>query len=229
MKDAAALSLKHWQPRESPGEGTLKGRYTRLEPLAWPLHRDGLYAAVGGAENAAMWDYMALGPFLDAPADFQEAFEHASKDWRVMVICDAETDLVLGMASFMRLREAHGSAEIGCVAFGQKLRRTRAGTEAVFLLASHVFDDLGYRRLEWKCDNGNAASLRAASRFGFIAEGVFRQDMVIKGRNRDTAWFSITDGEWPECKAAVRLWLQPSNFSEAGEQKTRLQEIRAAL
>lgn len=229
MEDAVALSHKHWQRCETPGEVTLKGGYTRLEPLAWPRHRDGLYAAVGGVDNAAMWDYMAIGPFLGAPADFQEVFEHASKHWRVMVICDAETDLVLGMASFMRLREAHGSAEIGCVAFGQKLRRTRAATEAVFLMASHVFDDLGYRRFEWKCDSYNTASLRAAERFGFIAEGVFRQDLVIKGRNRDTAWFSITDGEWPECKAALKIWLQPSNFSEAGEQKTRLQEIRAAL
>lgn len=229
MKDAAAVSLEHWQECETPGKVTLHGRYVRLEPIAWPRHRDGLYAAVGGAENIAMWDYMAIGPFTGGPAEFQQAFSHASNAWQVMVICDADTDLVLGMASFMRLREAHGSAEIGCVAFGPKLKRTRSATEAVFLMASHVFDDLGYRRFEWKCDSRNAASLRAAHRFGFVPEGEFRQDQVIKGRNRDTAWFSITDGEWPDLRATFRLWLQPSNFTETGEQKTRLEEIRAAL
>jgi len=115
------------------------------------------------------------------------------------------------------------------VAFGEKLKRTRIASEAICLMAAHVFDDLGYRRFEWKCDDGNAASMRAAIRFGFTYEGTFRQDMVVKGRNRDSAWYSMLDGEWPALKAAFRAWLAPGNFASDGVQKASLESYRAAL
>lgn len=229
MKDGIIPVLDQWQPCATPGDAVLIGAYARLKPLDWSRHREGLYAAVCGDANRDLWHYMPVGPFTDGPAAFESAFTRIASDWQVMVIHDAVTGKIVGMASYMRLREAHGSCEIGCVAFGPDLRRTRAATDAVYLIAAHVFDDLGYRRLEWKCDTTNEASMRAAARFGFVAEGVFRQDMVVKGRNRDSAWFSITDGGWPDCKAAFRLWLHPDNFTADGKQKTRLEDIRAAL
>lgn len=146
-----------------------------------------------------------------------------------MVIRCRETDEILGMASFMRLREAFGSAEVGCVAFGERLKRTRIATEAIYLMADHVFTHLGYRRFEWKCDDKNAASMRAARRFGFSYEGTFRQDMVVKGRNRDSAWFSMLDSEWPSLKAAFKAWLKVANFDERGQQKASLEAYRGAL
>jgi RimJ/RimL family protein N-acetyltransferase len=116
----------------------------------------------------------------------------------------------------------HGSVEVGCVAFGDALKRTREATEAMYLMAAHVFDELGYRRYEWKCNNGNAASKCAAKRFGFIYEGVFRNDMVVRGENRDTAWFAMTDGDWPQIKAGFEAWLASDNFDAGGQQKTKL-------
>jgi RimJ/RimL family protein N-acetyltransferase len=229
MKDGQTMPLASWTACETPGGSALEGHYTLLEPLDWAHHRDGLYDAVGGAENTDLWDYMALGPFTDGPAAFERAFSAACEGWRVMVIRKRESGDVLGMASYMRLREVFGSAEVGCVAFGKALQRTRIGTEAIYLMAAHVFDDLGYRRFEWKCDTTNAASMRAAQRFDFVYEGVFRQDMVVKGRNRDSAWFSLTDGDWPDVKAAFRLWLQPQNFDAEGQQIVRLEALRAAL
>lgn len=134
----------------------------------------------------------------------------------------------LGMCTYMRIREAHGSAEIGCVAFSPKLKRTPEATEALRLMAAHVFD-LGYRRYEWKCNNDNLASKRAAERFGFTFEGIFRNDMVVKGRSRDTAWYSITDREWPRLDAALSGWLAPSNFAaEDGVQLRTLESFRSA-
>ena len=130
------------------------------------------------------------------------------------------------MAGYMRIREKHGSAEIGCVAFGRDLRRSPEATEAMSLMASHIFDELGYRRYEWKCHNGNAASRRAAKRFGFKFEGVFRNDMVVRGKNRDTAWFAMTDEDWPANKSAFEAWLSPSNFDAAGQQKKKLESFR---
>jgi RimJ/RimL family protein N-acetyltransferase len=133
------------------------------------------------------------------------------------------------MASYMRIRPEAGSAEVGSVVFSKALQRTAAATEAIFLMARHLFEDRGYRRFEWKCDNQNAASVRAARRFGFTAEGVFRQDMVVKGRNRDTAWFSILDGEWPRIRSAFEQWLAPENFDPAGQQRRSLAAIRDRL
>ena len=142
------------------------------------------------------------------------------------VIRVKESGTLEGMVSYMRARPEHGSVEIGCVAFGHRLQRTAAATEAVYLMAKHAFDDLGYRRFEWKCDNTNEASKRAALRFGFTYEGLFRQDMVRKGANRDTAWFSIIDKEWPKVRTGFERWLDPANFSATGLQIRPLTYLR---
>jgi RimJ/RimL family protein N-acetyltransferase len=151
-----------------------------------------------------------------------------NQDWQTHVFRACHTGEMLGMSSYMRIRPEVGSAEVGCVMFSKALQRTPAATEAMFSMARHLFDDLGYRRYEWKCDNDNAASRRAADRLGFVPEGVFRQDLVVKGRNRDTAWFSMLDGEWPRIRSAFEQWLAPENFDSAGQQRRRLREIRVS-
>ena len=171
---------------------------------------------------------MPIGPF-ERPEAFQKIFSlvQAKAGWEPLVIRNKESGKILGMAGYMRIREEHGSAEVGCVAFGDVLKRTPEATEAMFLMAAYAFDELGYRRYEWKCHNENAASKRAAVRFGFAFEGIFRNDMVLAGKNRDTAWFAMTDGDWPGLKAAFQAWLAPSNFDHAGQQKQKLEAFRA--
>jgi RimJ/RimL family protein N-acetyltransferase len=215
------MALDNWSPRPRPAPDVLNGAYVRLELLDWDTHLDGLYAAVGG--NASVWDYMPIGPFGDV-AEFRKVFSYVSETfgWETLVIRSAGSGEISGMASYMRIREMHGSVEVGCVAFGDALKRTREATEAMYLMAAHVFDELGYRRYEWKCNNGNAASKCAAKRFGFIYEGVFRNDMVVRGENRDTAWFAMTDGDWPQIKAGFEAWLASDNFDAGGQQKTKL-------
>ena len=219
--------LSSWTPCARPGADVLTGETVRLEPLNWLPHEHGLFAATGGEENAGLWDYVSVGPYLDEHT-FQQELEHirASREWETMVIRDHEADTILGMCSFMRIREQHGSVEIGCVVFGHALQKTRQGTDALYVMASHALDDLGYRRYEWKCDDRNAASMAAAKRFGFTYEGTFRNDTIQKGRNRDTAWFSITDAEWPGVKAALETWLEPDNVDADGKQIKRLEEVR---
>lgn len=221
------MSLKHWSRCERPGQWPLTGQRVVLEPLDWAVHLEGLYRAVAAPSVADIWAYMPIGPFKDQVA-FHERFDLAVQhsDWETMVIRRASGGEVLGMSSYMRIREAHGSAEIGCVAFGPDLKRSAEATEAMSLMAEHVFDELGYRRYEWKCHNENDASKRAAERFGFAFEGVFRNDMVVKGKNRDTAWFAMTDKDWPAIKTAFRSWLAPKNFDAAGQQKKRLEAFR---
>lgn len=219
--------LSHWTRRPTPGEQTLAGKRVRLEPLDWDAHGAGLFAAVCGAANDELWRWMPVGPF--AGPDQLKAFLAAAREkegWRTLVIRAAAGGEVLGMVTYMRIREAHGSAEIGCVTFGPKLRQTAEATEALALMAAHVFD-LGYRRYEWKCNFGNLASKRAAERFGFRFEGVFRNDMVIKGESRDTAWYSITDAEWPAVRSALDHWLADDNFAKDGSQLRGLESFRA--
>jgi RimJ/RimL family protein N-acetyltransferase len=219
--------LATWTTRPTPGLAPLTGRLVRLEPLDAAAHGEGLFAAVGGKANAGIWEWMPVGPFptREGLLSFL-AEQHARDGWRTMVICSLAGGEVLGMCSYMRIREAHGSAEIGCVAFGPKLKRTPEATEALYLMAAHVFD-LGYRRHEWKCNNDNLASKRAAERFGFAFEGIFRNDMVTKGRSRDTAWYAITDADWPGIASALSGWLAPSNFAaEDGAQRRTLESYR---
>lgn len=218
--------LKNWTPCNRPSPDVLTGRYVRLESLDWTRHGEALFDAVCGPGNEAIWTYMPDGPFATLD-DFKRGFGGLAWElgWAPLVICRAETDAVLGMASYMRIREAHGSAEVGCVAFGPKLKRTREATEAMFLMGQYLFETLGYRRYEWKCHNENAASKRAAERFGFAFEGIFRNDMVVKGANRDTAWYAMTDEDWPGIKAGYETWLAPENFDETGEQKAALKTL----
>lgn len=218
----------NWPPRPTPGLIPLDGRRVRLEPFDASFHEDGVFAAVGGEANADMWKWMPAGPFLTPRAitNFLKT-ERTAQNWRTLVIRSTLSGEILGMASYMRIREAHGSAEIGCVAFGPKIRRTPDATEALYLMARNVFA-LGYRRYEWKCDEANTASKRAAERFGFTFEGVFRNDMVVKERSRNTAWYSITDVEWPTIVTALEQWLAPANFAADGAQKQTLESLRSA-
>ena len=219
--------MSTWTKRPAPGAKVLTGKRVRLEPLDWAAHGAGVFAAVGGEANAEIWTWMPVGPWArpEEMGDFLAA-SHANEGWRTMVIRAAGSGEVLGMATYMRIREAHGSAEIGCVAFGPKLKRTPEATEALALMAGHVFDDLGYRRYEWKCNEANAASKRAAERFGFTYEGLFRNDMVMKGKSRDTAWYSITDDEWPALRGALAQWLAHDNFATDGAQVRTLESFR---
>jgi RimJ/RimL family protein N-acetyltransferase len=216
-----------WTPRPAPDFPPTKGRFVRVE--AFRPDRDGsaLFAAVGGAENDVLWRFIPLGPFASAD-ELTSALSFAAETmgWRTLVFRAPDSGTVLGTASYMRIRPEVGSAEVGCVVFSPALQRTAAATEAMYMMACHLFDDLGYRRYEWKCNNDNLASRRAAQRLGFTFEGVFRQDMVVKGRNRDTAWFSMLDGEWPRIRSAFKQWLAPENFDAAGRQLRSLAEIR---
>ncbi|MEL6287027.1 MAG: GNAT family protein [Pseudomonadota bacterium] len=222
------MTLQNWTPRERPAPSYLDGRYARLEQLDWATHGDGLFAAVGGEANDELWTYIPVGPFPER-AMFEQVFESVRQtyDWETLVIRSAVSGDILGMASYMRIRPDHGSVEVGCVTFGAKLKRTREATDAMYLMARHAFEDLGYRRYEWKCNNANDASRRAATRFGFAFEGVFRNDMVVKGESRDTAWYAMTDDDWPEVKQTFEAWLAPGNFDASGRQRLSLQSIRA--
>ena len=205
------------------------GWVVRLERvIAW-WRGKALVGGFGGAANAGIWECMPVGPFAarEELLGFLAA-QLAQEGWRTMVIRAGGTGDVLGMCTYMRIREAHGSAEIGCVAFGPRLKRTPEATEALWLMAAHVFD-LGYRRYEWKCNTDHPASKRAAERFGFRFEGLFRNDMVTKGRSRDTAWYAITDADWPGIASALEGWLAPSNFAaEDGAQRRPLESFRRA-
>lgn len=219
----ADYDLSKWKACAAPGQANLVGIYCRLEPFDAEKHGLGLFAAIGGAENGDLWTYIPMGPYANVD-ELNAALDHVRRElgWQTMVIRDAQTGAILGMASYMRQRPEHGSVEVGCVVFGYALQRTRVATEAIYLMARHVFEDLGCRRFEWKCNAANAASMRSAVRFGFTFEGIFRNDMVMKGNNRDTAWYSIIDSEWQDIGAAFQTWLKPKNFDESGNQRAKL-------
>lgn len=216
-----------WKPRDPPNLSKIRGRRVEIDRL--DASRDGpdLFAAIGGESNDDLWRFIPFGPFENADVLMSVLSLMAeSQGWQTHVFRDRDDGRTLGMASYMRVRPEVGSAEVGCVVFSKALQRTPAATEAMFFMARHLFEDLGYRRYEWKCDNDNAASRRAANRLGFTAEGVFRQDLVVKGRNRDTAWFSMLDREWPPIRSAFEQWLAPGNFDSSGQQLRSLLEIR---
>lgn len=210
------------QPAKSaPQRIALEGAYVRLEPLE-PGHAADLLAVStmeGGAERYR-WLFSNAPTSLD---DMQARITaaNAGSDLSVAII-DKSTGKALGQQSWMRIRPEHGSIEIGGVYWGLPMARSRLATEALYLFARHAFDDLGYRRFEWKCNNANEPSKAAATRFGFTFEGIFRQDMILKGESRDTAWFSMLDSEWPALRAEYQRWLAPDNFDADGQQKTRL-------
>lgn len=217
----------NWTPVPRPERVTLHGRYVSLEPLDAEQHADALFeAAQGEGADPLLWKYLGYGPFRDAD-DYRAWVENASVSpdpmFHAVIPTGGEAS---GQTSYLRIEPAHGVIEIGHIWFGGRLQRSRATTEAIFLLASHAFDDLGYRRLEWKCNARNERSMAAAERFGFTYEGTFRNAVVARDRNRDTAWFSIIDSEWPAIRAGFQAWLDPGNFDEAGQQRRSLQECR---
>ncbi|WP_036725337.1 GNAT family N-acetyltransferase [Patulibacter minatonensis] len=212
----------------APGRETLTGTHVRLEPLDPADHAAALWDAAASGDPH-LWDYLPYGPFDDRAAfDAWLVALHAGMpaDQRFFAIVRVADDVPAGMLAYARIAPELGRIEIAHVWFGAALQRTPDATEAVFLLAAHAFEALGNRRLEWKCNALNARSRRAAERFGFAYEGTFRQDMVVKGRNRDTAWFSLLDREWPRAGAAFRDWLAADNFAEDGTQRRTLEDLR---
>lgn len=201
----------------------MEGRLCRLDPLDAERHAATLHAAYSESADEGSWTYLPYGPFesVQGFAEWIRRMNVSDKEILHAVI-PFETGLPMGVLGYLRLFPAEGSIEIGHVHFAQRLQRTAAATEAVYLMLRRAFDELGYRRCEWKCDSLNAASRNAAERFGFRYEGTFRQAMVMKGRNRDSAWFSIIDKEWPRVRAAFEQWLEPTNFDAAGRQRQRL-------
>jgi RimJ/RimL family protein N-acetyltransferase len=208
-----------------PARTTLVGRHVRLVPLDATLHVADLFEGVRGHDE--VWTYLFDGPFADLQS-FRERLESMAKsdDPLFFAIIDCRSGLAVGYASYMRSDPAHRVIEVGSILFVPVLQRTPGATEAMYLMAKHAFDDLGYRRYEWKCNSLNAPSRRAALRLGFTFEGIFRKHMIIKGRNRDTAWYSMTDEEWPSRKIAFEKWLDPSNFDANGHQLRSLSEFQ---
>ena len=217
-----------WEPRPRPPRTPMVGRFCRVEPLDVARHAGELYEANCDDASGANWTYLGI----DAPADFAAYRAWLEKmaagdDPLFHAIVDTGGKAV-GVATFMRIDPANGVIEVGNINYSPRLQRKPAATEAMYLMMARVFDELGYRRYEWKCDDLNAPSRAAAGRLGFRYEGTFLQAIVYKGRNRDTAWFSITDREWPAIKAAFERWLAPDNFDAEGRQKQGLAELRAA-
>ncbi|MBX3536317.1 MAG: GNAT family N-acetyltransferase [Chelatococcus sp.] len=214
--------------RGVPERTVLAGRYCSLEPLDATRHAPDLWRALAGHDH--LWDYLMQPPFADeASFTAYVAEREARTDPLGYVVIDSGRGQAVGWASLMEIRPEHGVVEVGNVLFSPLLQRTRIATEAIALLAAYVFDGLGYRRFEWKCNALNAASRRAAQRFGFTFEGIFRQHMIVKGQNRDTAWFAMLDSEWPARRAAFTAWLDPGNFDAQGGQLRSLAAIRDSL
>ncbi|MSO85595.1 MAG: N-acetyltransferase [Rhodospirillales bacterium] len=218
-----------WTPRQSPPRAAMPGVYCRLEPLDADRHAESLYAANRRDVAGINWTYLSYGPFA-ALEDYRAWARAAAagSDPMFFAVIDAATGDAVGVASYLRIDPANGAIEAGHLNFSPLLQRTRAATEAVVLMMAQAFA-LGYRRFEWKCDALNEPSRRAALRLGFSFEGVFRQATVVKGRNRDTAWYSVLDREWPELHRAFRRWLDPANFDPAGRQIAALSSLTAPL
>jgi RimJ/RimL family protein N-acetyltransferase len=218
------LVTPQWSPRSRPDAVTLDGRYVVVEPLA-VTHAEALLASVCGSEDRSLWTYRATEP----PADLEAMTAFIA---RTLTTPDLLTFVLVprgstpaGIASYTRIDPATGQVEVAGVLYARSLQRTAAATEAIHLLMRYAFDDLGYRRFEWKCDSLNEPSRRAAARLGFTYEGRFRHHMVTKGRNRDTDWYSVTDTEWPTVRATHERWLDPANFDEVGAQRTALSSL----
>ncbi len=218
-----------WQHAKTPQRMVLRGAHVLVRPLDAANDAEPLFAVSHPPEgDPTIWTYLPDGPYGSAD-DLRQMLRWAqdSEDPLYFALCRLPDERPLGLASYLRIEPLQGVIEIGHVWFGVPLQRTTAASEAIYLLARHVFDDLGYRRLEWKCNALNAASRRAAERFGFTFEGVFRQHQVVKGRNRDTAWYAITDDRWPAIGRGFEAWLSPANRDEDGRQRRALVELIA--
>lgn len=219
--------VPNWTPRPAPKGAVLEGRYARLEPLEADRHAADLHEAFAGHDM--LWDYMPYGPFDSADAYHAWVVDTVANPAHLFyAIRDLDSGVLGGVASYLRIDPQAGSIEVGNINYAPVLQRTRAATETMALMMGWAFD-AGYRRYEWKCNALNAPSRRAAQRLGFSYEGVFRQALVVKGRNRDTAWFAMIDREWPALKAAFDTWLDPANFGAGDRQITRLGDLTAPI
>lgn len=218
--------LSRWTPRPRPNAPRLDGRWCRLERLDPVRHGDSLYEASIAAGADERFRYLFEPPPADRAAfDAWAERAAAGDDPLFYAVIDLGSGRAEGRQALMRITPEHGVIEIGSILWGPAIARTRIATEALFLFARHAFDGLGYRRFEWKCDAANEPSRKAALRFGFVFEGIFRQHMVVKERNRDTAWFAIVDSDWPRIRAGMERWLGLANFDAEGRQKRRLGEM----
>lgn len=217
--------LLDWKPVPVPSATTMEGRFCRLEKLDPAKHGSDLWHAFARDSGGANWTWLPYGPFDTETAFLQWLTPLADgSDPLFYTIIDLANDKAVGIASYLRINPDHGSIEVGHIHFSTLLQRRPHATEAMFLMMRQIFD-LGYRRYEWKCNSLNAPSCQAALRFGFTFEGMFRQMLVIKGRNRDSNWYSILDSEWPAVKEAYEAWLSPDNFNEKGGQLARLSDF----
>ena len=218
--------LVNFRPPLPPARVPLRGRYVLIRPLEPDTDAEPLYAASHPAgEDHPIWTYLPDGPYGDVEQMRRALAQQAdSEDPLFFTLAPLPAERPSGIASYLRITPGHGSIEIGHIWFGTAMQRTIAATESIFLLSRHAFDELGYRRLEWKCNALNTASRRAAERFGFTFEGVFRNHMVVKGRNRDTAWYAIIAEDWPRIRSGFERWLAPENFDPSGRQRRRLSD-----
>jgi RimJ/RimL family protein N-acetyltransferase len=219
--------VEGWEPRPEPVAITMPGRHCRLEPFDVARHANDLYTAYS-ADDGRMWTYLPYGPFESAD-QYRDRMGRFASDasMAVFAIVDAASERAGGVAAYHRAAPEYGSVEVGHIALSPRLQRTVAATEAMALMMGYVFNVLGYRRYEWKCDALNLPSRRAAERLGFAYEGTFRRAVVVKGRNRDTAWFSVTDGDWQRLEPAFAAWLAPANFDALGRQRQALSDLTA--
>lgn len=224
---APGLPVERLPSGKRPQKTPLEGARVRLEPLDAERHAASLYALSHGGDNTGrVWTYLPYGPFADA-GEMHAWIEGCAQtdDPLFFAVIDKASGQASGMASYLRIAPTMGVIEIGHIWFAPSLQKTTPATEAIYLLARHAFDDLEYRRLEWKCNALNEASRRAALRFGLSFEGIFRQHMIVKGRNRDSAWYALLDGDWPRVRANFECWLSPDNFDPQGRQRRALSEL----
>jgi RimJ/RimL family protein N-acetyltransferase len=217
-----------WTTRARPARTPIEGRYCRVEPLDAERHAVGLESADRLDPEARNWTYLGRETLRGVEAYRAWATQAAkSEDPLFYAFADTASEQAVGVGAYLRIDPPNGAIEVGHLLFSPRMQGTRIATEGMYLMMRRVFDELRYRRYEWKCDALNAPSRRAAERLGFTFEGVFRQAVVVKGRNRDSAWFSILDSEWPRLKAGFERWLDPANFDADGRQRVRLEEFRA--
>ncbi len=217
-----------WNGATPPNRNPMEGQYCRLEALDTARHVDDIFSAFSHDPEGKLWTYMPQGPFptREELAAWMKEAEH-STDPHFYALIDKKSGQAIGQASYLRIDPGNGVIEVGNIAFSPLLQRTPMATEAMFLMMKQAFDVWGYRRYEWKCDSLNAASRKAAARFGFTYDGLFEQAVIYKGRNRDTTWYSILDKDWPRIKNGFEKWLAPENFDEAGVQKQKLSDLIA--
>ncbi|PTQ90145.1 GNAT family N-acetyltransferase [Agitococcus lubricus] len=229
LGQAVGLKVSHWIAPQTPPLTHMQGRFCRVEPLNPDRDSQALFEANSLDKDGRMWTYLPYGPF--ASFELYRSWLRVSvltSDPQFYVIIDQHTNKAVGIAAYLRIDPKNGCLEVGHLNFSPLMQKTAIATEAMYLMMDYAFS-LGYRRYEWKCNALNKPSRRAAKRFGFSYEGVFRQAMVSKGRNRDTAWYSVIDEEWPTLKSAFLTWLAPDNFDEQGGQKVALSSLTAPL